>query len=132
MSRSVSSFEKLRKLGEGTYGTVYQAKDKTSGQLVALKRLKIGAEGFEREGMPVTSLREVTALHPVAHSLLRSVQKIEIDTLCTVFWNMAMEYRGSYLHYLNTAQAGDPLARGKVLQDCVDFMIQHITTNACS
>jgi len=31
-------FEKLDKIGEGTYGTVYKAKDKETGDILALKK----------------------------------------------------------------------------------------------
>ena len=35
--RSVSEFEKLNRIGEGTYGVVYRARDLKSGEIVALK-----------------------------------------------------------------------------------------------
>ncbi|RHY87650.1 hypothetical protein DYB37_006900 [Aphanomyces astaci] len=37
--RNVDEFEKLNRIGEGTYGTVYRARDKVSGEIVALKRV---------------------------------------------------------------------------------------------
>ena len=40
--RSVGAFSKGDKIGEGTYGSVYQGRDKVSGALVALKRVKLG------------------------------------------------------------------------------------------
>ncbi len=40
----------------GTYGVVYRAKDKETGEIVALKKLKMDRE---REGFPITSLREI-------------------------------------------------------------------------
>jgi cell division cycle 2-like len=39
-NRKIDEFEKLTKIGEGTYGTVYKARDKSTGELVALKMLK--------------------------------------------------------------------------------------------
>lgn len=57
--RSVSDFEKLHTLGEGTYGTVYCARDKVSKEVVALKKVKIHDEN---EGFPITALREIKIL----------------------------------------------------------------------
>ena len=65
--RAVSTFEKGDKLGEGTYGSVYAATDKVTGERVALKRVKLSSSGFEREGMPLTSLREISLLRRLRH-----------------------------------------------------------------
>lgn len=42
--RSVSDFEKLNRIGEGTYGIVYRAKDLKSGDIVALKKIRMERE----------------------------------------------------------------------------------------
>ena len=36
--RNVSEFEKMNRVGEGTYGVVYRARDTKSGEIVALGR----------------------------------------------------------------------------------------------
>lgn len=64
--RSVSDFEKLHTLGEGTYGTVYCARDKVSKEIVALKKVKIHDEN---EGFPITSLREIKILEKLKKHL---------------------------------------------------------------
>ena len=46
-------------MAEGTYGVVFRAEDKKSGEICALKRLKMEKE---REGFPITSLREIVTL----------------------------------------------------------------------
>lgn len=43
----------------GTYGVVYKAKDLNSGQIVALKKIRLEAED---EGVPSTAIREISLL----------------------------------------------------------------------
>lgn len=38
-------FQKVEKIGEGTYGVVYKAKNKETGQLVALKKIRLDFRG---------------------------------------------------------------------------------------
>ena len=57
--RAISEFERLDKLGEGTYGTVYAAKDKKTNLTVAIKKVKIHDQN---EGFPITCLREIKIL----------------------------------------------------------------------
>ena len=37
----MDQYEKLEKIGEGTYGKVYKAKEKNTGRLVALKKTRL-------------------------------------------------------------------------------------------
>ena len=57
---SVDTFQKLNRIGEGTYGLVYRAVDKRSNQIVALKRIIMHNE--MQDGFPTTTLREIQAL----------------------------------------------------------------------
>lgn len=41
MSNPMDNFERIEKIGEGTYGVVYKAKDKINGGMVALKRIRL-------------------------------------------------------------------------------------------
>ncbi|KZO89963.1 kinase-like protein [Calocera viscosa TUFC12733] len=54
----------LNKLGEGTFGEVHKARSHVTGQLVALKRILMHEE---REGIPITALREVKLLKKLKH-----------------------------------------------------------------
>lgn len=38
---NIDRYEKLEKIGEGTYGKVYKAKDKETGKLLALKKCRL-------------------------------------------------------------------------------------------
>ena len=42
--RSVSEFEKLNRVGEGTYGIVYRARDMKTKEIVALKKIRMESE----------------------------------------------------------------------------------------
>lgn len=62
----MEKYEKLEKVGEGTYGKVYKAQDKTTGQLVALKKTRLE---MDEEGIPPTALREVSLLQMLSQSI---------------------------------------------------------------
>ncbi len=57
-------YHKLDKIGEGTYGVVYKAKDKSTGEIMALKKIRLDAED---EGIPSTAIREISLLKELAH-----------------------------------------------------------------
>ena len=57
-------FEKLEKIGEGTYGYVYKARDSTNSKIVALKKIKLENED---EGVPSTAMREISILKELNH-----------------------------------------------------------------
>lgn len=46
----MENYEKIEKIGEGTYGKVYKARDKTTGKLVALKKTRLEVSGTFRRG----------------------------------------------------------------------------------
>lgn len=51
-------------LGEGTYGKVYKAKKASTGESVAMKKMKLDAE---EEGVPSTAIREIALLKELSH-----------------------------------------------------------------
>jgi serine/threonine protein kinase len=59
----MNTYQKLQKVGEGTYGVVYKAKDQ-SGKIIALKKIKLE---HEDEGIPSSTLREIALLKELQH-----------------------------------------------------------------
>uniref|UniRef100_A0A7S2MM31 Cyclin-dependent kinase 2 homolog n=1 Tax=Octactis speculum TaxID=3111310 RepID=A0A7S2MM31_9STRA len=56
--------EKGQHHGEGAYGVVYKGRDKTTGDIVAMKKIRLE---LEDEGMPSTALREISILKELTH-----------------------------------------------------------------
>lgn len=48
----------------GTYGVVYKGRHKTTGQVVAMKKIRLESE---EEGVPSTAVREVSLLQELKH-----------------------------------------------------------------
>ncbi|KIM85680.1 hypothetical protein PILCRDRAFT_776743 [Piloderma croceum F 1598] len=59
-----SDYDVTTKLGEGTFGEVHKAIHRSSRRVVALKRILMHNE---KEGMPVTALREIKILKALQH-----------------------------------------------------------------
>jgi negative regulator of PHO system len=55
--------DRLEKLGEGTYATVYKGRNRATGQLVALKEINLDSE----EGTPSTAIREISLMKELKH-----------------------------------------------------------------
>lgn len=60
-------FDKISKIGEGSYGSVYLARHKTSNELFAIKLLKNQTSEYRYMDIPYTSLREVSILKSMDH-----------------------------------------------------------------
>lgn len=73
--RSVKVYKETSIIGEGTFGQVYKAKDQDKGTFVALKRVRLENE---RDGFPITAVREIKILRQLNHKNI--VNLIEIVT----------------------------------------------------
>ncbi|XP_069939462.1 cyclin-dependent kinase 9 isoform X2 [Cherax quadricarinatus] len=60
----VIKYEKLAKIGQGTFGEVFKARDRRTGKVVALKKILMENE---KEGFPITALREIRILKLLRH-----------------------------------------------------------------
>lgn len=78
-SRSVYCYERLNQIEEGSYGVVFRARDKETGDIVALKKLKLDEE---KHGFPITALREINALMACQHENVVRIREVVVgDTL---------------------------------------------------
>ena len=59
LPRPHPQYEKIEKVGEGTYGVVYKARDRVTGEIIALKKIRLEQED---EGVPSTAIREIALL----------------------------------------------------------------------
>lgn len=72
-ARSVENFEKLEHIGEGTYGQVFMARTTVGGQIVALKKVRMDNE---KEGFPITAIREIKILKSLNHKNVIKMKEI--------------------------------------------------------
>lgn len=81
---SISAYERLNRIEEGSYGIVYRARHTSSARIVALKKLKMQNE---RQGFPITSLREIrTLMMASSHPNVVRLHEIAVgDTLTQIF-----------------------------------------------
>ena len=104
---TTDDYIKVEKIGEGTYGVVYKAKDKRTGEFVAMKKIRLEAD---EEGIPSTAIREISLLkelqffnHPCIVSLLDILH--EDSRLYLVFEFMQMDLK----RYLDSIPSGKQL-----------------------
>ncbi|KAG1706592.1 Cyclin-dependent kinase 12 [Nymphon striatum] len=74
--RCVDVFDIISQVGEGTYGQVYKAKDKDTGEMVALKKVRLENE---KEGFPITAVREIKILRQLNHTSIVNLKEIVTD-----------------------------------------------------
>lgn len=88
--RMVADFEKLNRVGEGTYGIVFRARDTKTNEIVALKKVRIDQEIF-KDGFPITGLREIQTLKACSHENVVRLKEVVVGkSLESIF--LVMEY----------------------------------------
>lgn len=94
-------YQKLEKIGEGTYGVVYKAKDRVTGEIIALKKIRLEAED---EGIPSTAIREISLLKELQHpNIVRLYDVVHTERKLT----LVFEYLDQDLKkYLDVCEGG--------------------------
>jgi serine/threonine protein kinase len=57
-------YERLQELGSGSYAVVYKARNRETDEVIALKKLRFG---FDEQGLPSSTLREISLLKELKH-----------------------------------------------------------------
>jgi len=117
-------YQKLEKIGEGTYGVVYKAKDRVTGEIIALKKIRLEAED---EGIPSTAIREISLLKELQHpNIVRLYDVVHTERKLT----LVFEYLDQDLKkYLDVSDGGieASIMKSFLFQLCrgVDFCHHH-------
>ncbi|KAK3325623.1 kinase-like domain-containing protein [Apodospora peruviana] len=72
----IADYEVLGKLGEGTFGEVHRARSKRTGALVALKKIIMHNE---KDGFPITALREIKLLKLLSHKNVLRLENMAVE-----------------------------------------------------
>ena len=88
-------YQKLEKIGEGTYGVVYKAKDRVTNEIVALKKIRLEAED---EGIPSTAIREISLLKELQHpNIVRLYDVVHTERKLTLVFEFLDQDLKKYL-----------------------------------
>ncbi|KAK8131577.1 cyclin-dependent kinase 1 [Apiospora sp. TS-2023a] len=122
----MENYQKLEKIGEGTYGVVYKARDLLhDGRIVALKKIRLEAED---EGVPSTAIREISLLKEMRNdNIVQLLNIVHADghKLYLVFEFLDLDLK-KYMEALPVADGG----RGKALPEGSTIQLSKIGMGA--
>lgn len=75
-SRSVEEFEMMNEIAEGGYGAVTRVKEKATGRIAAVKRLKYD---HKDAGIPGSGMREIQLLRDCNHEHIIKLQEVCVN-----------------------------------------------------
>lgn len=76
ITKPTEIYKRVQQVGEGTYGKVYKATNTITNDFVALKRLRLESE---REGFPITAMREIKLLQSFDHENIVGLLEIMVE-----------------------------------------------------
>lgn len=72
----LADYEVTTKLGEGTFGVVSKGRSKRTGAVVALKMILMHNE---KDGFPITALREIKLLKMLSHPNVLKLDEMAVE-----------------------------------------------------
>jgi len=111
--RNVTAYRPLRCIDQGTYGRVFLAEDRETGERVALKQIKFETASVN-EGFPMTALREMGLLLSLIHpNIIRTREVVIGRDLDKVY--MVMDYMPYNMRdFLEKLPSGTQFTQGEV------------------
>uniref|UniRef100_A0A8D0CLW1 Cyclin-dependent kinase 1 n=1 Tax=Scleropages formosus TaxID=113540 RepID=A0A8D0CLW1_SCLFO len=103
----MEDYLKIEKIGEGTYGVVYKGKHKSTGQVVAMKKIRLESE---EEGVPSTAVREISLLKELQHPNVVCLLDVlmQESRLYLIFEYLSMDLK-KYLDSIPSGQYMEPM-----------------------
>uniref|UniRef100_A0A1A9VJA0 Protein kinase domain-containing protein n=1 Tax=Glossina austeni TaxID=7395 RepID=A0A1A9VJA0_GLOAU len=101
----MEDFQKIEKIGEGTYGVVYKGRNKLTGQIVAMKKIRLESDD---EGIPSTAIREISLLKELKHPNIVCLEDVlmEENRLYLIFEFLSMDLK-KYMDSLPSEKSMD-------------------------
>ena len=72
----IGEYEMLQKLGEGTFGEVHKARQRSTSRIFALKKILMHNE---KDGFPITALREIKLLKMLSHDNVLKLEEMAVE-----------------------------------------------------
>ena len=82
----IGDFQRVEQLGEGAYGVVYKGVNQKTGEVIALKKIKLETQS---EGVPSTTIREISVLREIDNV---NVVKLKDVIMCPNKMYLVFEY----------------------------------------
>ncbi|OMJ86683.1 hypothetical protein SteCoe_11769 [Stentor coeruleus] len=113
-------YEKIEKIGTGTYGVVYKAKDKVRNDFCALKKILLDVEP---EGIPSTAIREICILRELQNPNIVDLRDVVAsdDKLYLVF-----EYVDQDLKQFLDSIPKDQFVDAKIIKSLLYQLVQAV------
>ncbi|XP_034475868.1 cyclin-dependent kinase 5 homolog [Drosophila innubila] len=95
----MQKYDKMEKIGEGTYGTVFKGRNRDTMEIVALKRVRLDEDD---EGVPSSALREICLLKELKHkNIVRLCDVLHSDKKLTLVFEHCDQDLKKYFDSLN-------------------------------
>lgn len=105
----------------GTYGVVYKGKHKKTGEIVAMKKIRLESED---EGIPSTAIREISLLKELNHPNIVSLMDVlmEESKLYLIFEYLTMDLK-KYMDSLGNKLMEPSVVKSYLYQVCLRIKI---------